>query len=69
MVELNHDEYISSKQANEKKIKDWTGLCGDEKSVGELTFAIDKNNNFYVGTCSEIFVISLNSIENMPDTP
>ena len=69
MVSLNSEEYISSKQANEKKIKDWTGLCENQKSVDELTFAIDRNNYFYVGTCSEIFVISLNLIENIPDTP
>ena len=52
MVSLNSEEFISSKQANEKKIKDWTGLCENQKSVDELTFAIDRNNYFYVGNHS-----------------
>ena len=41
MVQLNFTEYISSKQANERKIKDWTGLCRDPKSINQMSFAID----------------------------
>ena len=65
MVELKFNEYISSRQANEKKLRDWTGLCRDARSVKELTFAIDKENYFYVGTSTEIWVANLNQIENI----
>ena len=67
MVELKFTEFISSRQANEKKIRDWTGLCRDPRSVNELTFAIDKENLFYVGSSTEIWVVNLTKIENIPN--
>lgn len=63
MVRILFKEYISSRDAKETIIRDWTGLCQDPKAVRQLTFAIDKANNFYVGASEEIFVANLSKLE------
>ena len=50
MVELTFDEWKSSKQCDEKKLRDWTGQCDDEELVSEMTFARTKNNYLIVAT-------------------
>ena len=42
---------------NEKKIRDWTGLCANPEAVKTMNFAIDKGNNLFLSTTSELHVV------------
>ena len=63
IVELTYDVLKSSRDADERKIKDWTGVLSDGDRRKELDFEITDNNIFLVATSYDVYALSLDGLE------